>query len=541
MTDDSYPPVRPSAGARRDPRPSRFAAIVTAVVEATLEKRDVSVIGSKTAGPAVSNVMSLLPELFPDVRHLLAIRNPLDAINSMMNRRNLARRGLDPWPMRDVSEGVAEFRRGVLTLLSHVARTPDRAFVVPYEDVLAGYDATVAGVGSFVGLSLPAAPGSRVLVDRPLSRTVLTPDEDEVVRTSFPGAIAMWDEKELRGTHLDGRIDDLADCLEGIVPGRRYLYGGDAPTRSFLGVGWSISQQEGVWSDGARAELFFPAPRSRRYQMLIEGSFFLPDRDAKVTIAVEHAGREIFRGTCVLGSEMVSADETSRLFAGPGPRTLLTLPFEPEGLVTHVALHIEGASSPKAAGFSGDDRLLGFLLQSMTLRDVRTRAPARGAGVGVRARHDALGSTWLGAVLGAHEEATHLANSFGRFWSAAAGSAGCARRTVARNARCCTASMRSRSTTRTRSSRSARAAASSSIRPSAWIGLPASSRARSRRPARPPAAASGRVRRIAGAAATRPHRRRAARAVGDGERGHRRLHRARAAAHGDGDLRRARG
>ncbi len=366
-TADTYPFARTSA-ARRYPSASRFAAIVSAVVEATLGKNEVALIGSKTAGATEGNTTAAIAELFSDVRHLLTVRSPLGTINSMMNRRNLARRGLDEWPIDDVAAAITEYRRGVLILLSRVARAPDRAFVVPYEDVVASYDRTVSAIGAFLGLELPPSSTSRVAKDGANTRPVLTDEEETIVRSSFPGAIAMWDEKPLAGMHADGRLDDLADCLEPIVPGHRYTYATGA--RSFLGAGWSISQPEGVWTDDARADLFFPAPRSRRYQLLLEGSFFLPDAGASVTIVLEHAGREIFRGTCMLGGETVAADATNRFFAGPGPRTLVTLPFEPDGLITRVSLHLDGASTPLAAGFSGDDRLLGFLLQSLTLRDV---------------------------------------------------------------------------------------------------------------------------------------------------------------------------
>ncbi len=182
---------------------------------------------------------------------------------------------------------------------------------------------------------------------------MLTADERAAVRSAFGDAIDGWDRKELTGLHL-GPLDALADCADALVPGTRYGYGAALGERRCLGLGWSMLEPEGVWTDGERADLFFTVPDGGEYAVSLDASFFLPAPGAALRLRIEANGAEVFRATCL-------PDQA-------GPRTVACDPARfAAGAVQRLTIHVDPARSPLDYGLSHDDRRLGLLLHGLRL------------------------------------------------------------------------------------------------------------------------------------------------------------------------------
>ncbi len=359
---DTYhnPPRREAVS--RFPTPERLGAIVAGVVAATLGKRDVALIGSKTPGAVALRDHDILAPLFSTIKFLFVVRSPLPTINSMMNRRNRARLGLDDWPFPDVASAIGEYRQNVRLLLSHVARHPGRCLVVKYEDLIDRFAATAGVIDAFLGPGFDLARDSAKLfqvgVRLPAAtKDVLTPAEQAAVRTAFGTAIDGWERKVLTGLH-PGSVDALADCADALVPGTRYRYDDTLGERRCLGVGWSVLQPDGVWTDSERADLFFTVPDDGAYVVSLGASVFLPGPQAALSLRIAVNGADAVRARWGTGDAP----------AGPGPHLLACGPIQfTAGTVQQLTVHVDPVRSPLECGLSNDDRRLGLLLHELAL------------------------------------------------------------------------------------------------------------------------------------------------------------------------------
>jgi len=353
----------------RHPVKERLAEIVAGVVQSALRKRDVTLIGSKTPGPTALGDRAVLEPLFDTIKYVFVVRNPLRTINSILNRRNLARQGLDVWPFADVHAAIAEYRSSVSVLLSHCARYPDACFVVKYEDMVERFDETAAALGAFLGIEPSPQRLRELIVSRPANtRDILEHDERTAVMTAFGSAIAGWNRMELCGADPD-LGEKLSACASPIAVGQKYEFAANSG-RPFLGLGWSVPEPAGVWTDDHRADLFFTTSYQGDVVAYLRASFFLPPGFETLSLRIEGNGTEVFRGTCLAGGEgLVDAtDGTVHVFTGPGPRALVCGPIRFTGRgIQRLTLHIDDPRSPRQAGLTTDDRRLGVFLHSLVL------------------------------------------------------------------------------------------------------------------------------------------------------------------------------
>ncbi|MEA2688562.1 MAG: hypothetical protein QOJ39_2459 [Candidatus Eremiobacteraeota bacterium] len=360
------------------PTEQRFGAIVTAVVEATVGKRDVKIIGSKTPGSVVADGRAALSPYFSDIRYLFMVRNPLDTINSMMNRRNLTQIGADEWEITDIDGAIAEYRQNVLALMSHVADDPAACYVVKFEDLVARSADVVARLEHFLGI--PLHDTRRLVQPQTETRIILTAEERARVDAAFGDAIASWPEKHLIGTG-DDAVGELAEFVEKLTPGVRYRYGAPDSTRRFLGAAWNVLEEGGVWSGSTDADLFFTVEKSGEYVISVELSCILVGPQSSKSVAVELNGATLFRGTAI-ATEAPIIDVTSgdtELFPAPGPRTVLCGPVALEaGRVNRLVLRTDDARSPKALGVSEDPRSLGVYLHGLLVSKAAEKRTTNG-------------------------------------------------------------------------------------------------------------------------------------------------------------------
>ena len=202
---------------RRYPTREKFGAILTGVVEASLEKPGLAVVGSKTPGHWDRFELDLVRSAFPRMKYVFIVRNPMETVNSILNFRNRARAGLHLWPDKPVEEAIARYQEGIGLLLSCAADSGEETFVVGYDDLIADPAATLASLGSFLGMEL--RDESKLVGPPSIAKNVLTPDEERAVRAAFGNAIDGWAAKRLTGpaTALAGQLDD---GLRVVEPGK---------------------------------------------------------------------------------------------------------------------------------------------------------------------------------------------------------------------------------------------------------------------------------------------------------------------------------
>jgi hypothetical protein len=250
------------------PTRRRLAHILRAIVEASLNKDGLRVIGSKTPGHWSAAELQLVRSCFERVLDVFMVRNPLDTLNSMINRRNKARVGLDAsWPDKPIGEAIARYQEATCLLFSCVRRFPDDTFVVGYEELHAAPRRVLAALGEFLGTEVSDRTG---LIGAPHEVcNVLTAAEEAEARRAFGTAIASWKSKRITGPAiaLGGTLDD---CLRVVQPGVTYRCDAPAGDRGLLGSGWSGAQASGIESDAPEADLFFAVPREARYRLVME-------------------------------------------------------------------------------------------------------------------------------------------------------------------------------------------------------------------------------------------------------------------------------
>ena len=347
------------------PTARRAAEILTAVVESSLGKRDARIIGSKTPGSHVADDHDTLASEFPAVRYLFVVRNPFDTINSILNRRNLARHSIDVWLINDVECAIREYRDSVVSLLAHVAAYGDAVFVLKYEDLLERWAEVSGTLGAFLGVALdPHSP--RITRER-ARKPVLTAAESAAVLAEFSGPIAAWPGKALTGLGTRS-ASALIDCLGTVVPGRTYRFGGTPPQRPFLGLGWNEPEPQGVWSRETHADALFTVTRSGNYAVCAELSTFATAAETPVSIGILLDGKEIFRALAVpAASELLDATSgTMPVFAGATPRTVVCGPVEIRaGELHRLTFEVDAVRSPAECGLSEDPRKLGVCFHSL--------------------------------------------------------------------------------------------------------------------------------------------------------------------------------
>jgi hypothetical protein len=252
----------------RYPTRERLGVIVAAVIEASLGKPHLALIGSKTPGHWNEHELAVVRELFAHLSYVFVVRNPWDTINSIVNRRNAARRGRDLWPDKPIEEAIARYQEGTCLLLSCARRYPERTYVVRYEDLLADPQSTLAGLGAFLGVELQDRSNLIVGGSR-AAASVLTAAEDALVQAEFGAALRRWSEKRVTGPAgtLDAVLDD---CVRTVEIGKQYRCDAPVGDRGMLGSGWSGAEPRGIWSDAPQADVFFAVPEDGTYALELE-------------------------------------------------------------------------------------------------------------------------------------------------------------------------------------------------------------------------------------------------------------------------------
>jgi hypothetical protein len=333
---------------RRYPTREKFGAILTGVVEASLEKPDLTIVGSKTPGHWDRFELDLVRSAFPRVKYVFIVRNPMETVNSILNFRNRARAGLHLWPDKPVEEAIARYQEGICLLLSCAADYGEDTFVVGYDDLIADPAATLASLGTFLGMEL--RDESKLVGPLSIAKNVLTPDEERAVRAAFGDAIDGWAAKKLTGpaTALAGKLNDGLRIVE---PGKVYRCDAPVGDRGLLGSGWSGAEPPGIWSDAPRADLFFAVPHDGEYALKLEFAGYVPNAREPLDFNLAFAGERI-----------AIALKNSRRTGFTSPKIRLEA-----GRAHRVSFDFSDLRSPLERGLGPDRRRLGVCLRRFSI------------------------------------------------------------------------------------------------------------------------------------------------------------------------------
>ncbi len=170
--------------------------------------------------------VALVAELFPAVRILLFLRNPIDRSLSQyfLDKRNRSKRGLAEGMLASLNnEGVVR-RSSYLPMLERWSRHfgPDRLFIGWYDDVLADPVGTLGAVTTFLGLP-PLRPTAGTDLAERVNRAERHPVPEEIMQ-----ALAKFYHPQLSSLaeRMGGHaVRWLADC-ENILARARDNRGG---------------------------------------------------------------------------------------------------------------------------------------------------------------------------------------------------------------------------------------------------------------------------------------------------------------------------
>lgn len=135
--------------------------------------------------------------------------------------------------------------------------------------------------------------------------------------------------------------------------GQRYVASGEPSFVRLLGTGWATPEDWGVWTDGSEAVIELQLPGGHGAVRLEGRAFVVPEKHPRVAISVEANGSPA-------AYQPVSADN---------PHVSLTIPagLADERGVIRLKISIDRPRSPQQIGVSGDDRVLGFGLEALTI------------------------------------------------------------------------------------------------------------------------------------------------------------------------------
>ena len=349
-------------GRRRYPSPERLPAIALAAVRASLDKPLATIIGCKSPYFFVDHTVRGVLEDFETIKYILMVRRPFGQINSSLNRGNRTILKTDNWPILSVESAIDEYRWFLAVTISFALLADQNCLIVKYEDFINSHEELLA-VGHFLGVD--GLSDRLGIIGLETEHTVLTERDRSLIDRELGRLENIW----LTLQTSDRRL--LASALAlGLRPVREGITLYNSRTKKhFLGFGWSLPEDTGVWSSSEWADLVFAGEG----EWLILASFipYIPMSTSLVTADVTwngaSAGRIIF--TC-------AAELIDKSFAPSGTQILTvrektkhTLSFGPfkfaESSANILKFTFGENLRPPASAVGGESRLVNLKLCSL--------------------------------------------------------------------------------------------------------------------------------------------------------------------------------
>jgi hypothetical protein len=347
----------------RYPTVERLPDIVTSVVQASLDKPDARVIGSKTPGHMLFDVNGAIRRMNGDVRYVAMLRSPLSQINSSINRRNGKRAGKDTWHLDTVDEAIDHYLEVIFGLIVLQSKVENSLLFIKYEDMINDPSNVFDKLFSHID-SMWRPDRQLTYVDRG-TLDVLTSEERKQVLQRLGNVIENWEDALLSGkSEIDFKI--FNHVLPEVTDAMLKIGAGFASP--FLVGGWSAPEEPGAWTESESATMLFApaidtAPRLLRLDIL-----------PFLTIGVP-LGIEVFLNNVSIGIKFICLGTTSigldnnlilvvhrngdivTLWLGP-------LILKSDG-INIIEFRLTGIASPASLGHGTDLRKLGFQLSAL--------------------------------------------------------------------------------------------------------------------------------------------------------------------------------
>jgi hypothetical protein len=347
----------------RYPTVERLPDIVTSVVQASLNKPDARVIGSKTPGHMLFEVDGAIQRMNGDVRYVAMLRSPLSQINSSINRRNGKRAGKDTWHLDTVDEAIDHYLEIIFGLIVLQSKVGNSLLFIKFEDLINDPSETFNKL--FAHIDSMWRPNRQLTYVHRGTLDVFTSDERKQVLQRLGNVIEDWEDAILTGkSEIDFKI--FAHVLPEVtdVP-LRVGVGFPSP---FLVSGWSIPEELGAWTESASATMLFaPAVNTVTRLLRLEILPFL-------TVGVP-LGIEVFLNNVSIGRKLICLGATA---IGPNNNLILAIPRVGETVTVWlgplvlksdgmniIEFRLTGIVSPASLGHGTDLRKLGFQLSAL--------------------------------------------------------------------------------------------------------------------------------------------------------------------------------
>jgi hypothetical protein len=182
-----------------------------------------------------------------DLRIVIVVRNPRDAIHSSLIRRGFTQGGGDEWPIATVEDAIRQWLSSWRRTVALKSRYGSRVHVLKYEDLCIDPAGVLGEVQTFLGLSKRPPEGQ--IEKLPEHIHVFAPEESATLERLLGAVVARWPDAS-----VDELLTEFSDIVVAYNLGKRMDLA-QPETDVFIDIGFSRSEPWGRWTDGRRARI----------------------------------------------------------------------------------------------------------------------------------------------------------------------------------------------------------------------------------------------------------------------------------------------
>lgn len=239
------------------PQKKNAGKMLAELVKYLANKPNATHLGDKLPKWDCDTKLDILKEHGINAKTINIVRNPLDVINSSLNRRENARKGGDIWPIETVNEAISEWLESWRFTVEHID-DPD-VLNLKYEDLIQHFDRETGRIAQFLECTNKfeniVAPTPRAL-----TQCALTDCEKNIVEQELSRILSDWEDNNL--TMLAKKHRLILEDLE-IESTLEFCTN---PYRQCYMKNFQLSPTEGIWSIGDHAQLQFSfRPKEHHY------------------------------------------------------------------------------------------------------------------------------------------------------------------------------------------------------------------------------------------------------------------------------------
>lgn len=272
-------------------RDQHFATLALSPFRAVFQEKNLAVVGTKKAMYEEAFDIEEVKRKLGPLKILHIVRNPIDAIASSLNRRNLNRMGRDVWHIKDVRQAALEWSAGWHQLIARKEIEAESMLILKYEDFGIDFRTTADRIAAFLGVKskfkdifLPV-PGE-------VGRGSMESDELSFVDAMFGELDQVW-----AVTDVETLMERFASLppLPAYTLGEELTFTGNACGRSYLHAGFNLPEEWGVWTQGPRAQVAFRLPERVALSLTLHFRLFVRPNGESASFVLKVNGCPISR------------------------------------------------------------------------------------------------------------------------------------------------------------------------------------------------------------------------------------------------------